>query len=302
MLRGYSSPFNLGHRALAELFDGRVYIQEKVDGSQFSFGMVDGELVCRSRGQIIPDLENSGMFLPGVKVVQDLAERGLLSDGWTYRGEYLRKPKHNTLPYDRVPAGHIILFDIDEGDQHYMDPRTVGTYADLLGLEAVPVFMIADSKPSMEELNDLMTRTSVLGNVKIEGIVIKNYNKYGPDSKVLMGKMVSDDFKEHHSKDWKNRNPTSKDFVGKIIEEYATQARWNKAIQHLQESNELNFEPQDIPLVLREVARDVLADEGEEIKQRLFKHFWKQISRGLTKGLPEHYKVWLAERQMSDGD
>jgi hypothetical protein len=302
MLRGYSSPFNLGHRALAELFDGRVYIQEKVDGSQFSFGMVDGELVCRSRGQIIPDLENSGMFLPGVKVVQDLAERGLLSDGWTYRGEYLRKPKHNTLPYDRVPAGHIILFDIDEGDQHYMDPTMLELYADLLGLETVPVFMVADEQPSLEDLKALMTKTSVLGNVKIEGIVIKNYEKYGPDSKVLMGKMVSDDFKERHSKDWKNRNPTSKDFVGKIIEEYATQARWNKAIQHLQESNELNFEPQDIPLVLREVARDVLADEEEEIKQRLFKHFWKQISRGLTKGLPEHYKVWLAERQMSDGD
>jgi hypothetical protein len=183
-----------------------------------------------------------------------------------------------------------------------MDPTMLELYADLLGLETVPVFMVADEQPSLEDLKALMTKTSVLGNVKIEGIVIKNYEKYGPDSKVLMGKMVSDDFKERHSKDWKNRNPTSKDFVGKIIEEYATQARWNKAIQHLQESNELNFEPQDIPLVLREVARDVLADEGEEIKQRLFKHFWKQISRGLTKGLPEHYKVWLAERQMSDGD
>ena len=43
-IRSYSSPFNLGHKALAVLFSGSVTVQEKIDGSQFSFGIVDGEL------------------------------------------------------------------------------------------------------------------------------------------------------------------------------------------------------------------------------------------------------------------
>jgi hypothetical protein len=34
----YSSIYALGHKALAELFMEPVLIEEKVDGSQFSFG------------------------------------------------------------------------------------------------------------------------------------------------------------------------------------------------------------------------------------------------------------------------
>jgi hypothetical protein len=42
-LRSYSSPFNLGHKALEDLFDGTVTVQEKIDGSQFSFGVFNGD-------------------------------------------------------------------------------------------------------------------------------------------------------------------------------------------------------------------------------------------------------------------
>jgi hypothetical protein len=303
-MRSYSSPFGLGHPALKDLFDGEIFVQEKVDGSQFSFGVIDGELVCRSRGRIIPDLQSADMFQPGVNVVIDLFERGLLPEGWTYRGEYLRKPKQNTLAYDRIPANHIIIFDIDQGDQDYIMPKALPAYLEHMGLEATPLFYqgkMDNNKATLEVLNSFMDRTSVLGNQKIEGIVIKNYAKYDDGAKVLMGKLVSKDFKEKHSKDWKNRNPSQASFIGKIIEELATDARWRKAIQHLEEAGELEFEPRDIPKVIKEVSQDVFKDEAEELKERLFKHFWKQISRGIIKGLPEFYKNWLVERMMNDG-
>lgn len=302
-MRSYGSPFNLGHRALKELFDGEVWVQEKIDGSQFSFGVVDGELICRSRNRVILDLQSADMFQPGVNVVIDLHKRGLLPEGWTYRGEYLRKPKHNTLAYGRIPANYIIIFDIDQGDQDYLKPSDLSKYAELLGLEAVEWEWWAEldgGTKTLEYLKKRLDRPSVLGNVKVEGIVIKNYAKYDDGAKVLMGKLVSEDFKERHSKDWKNRNPTAASFTGKIIEELATDARWLKAIQHLEEAGELEFEPRDIPKVIKEVSQDVFRDEAEELKERLFKHFWKKISRGIIKGLPEFYKNWLAERMMSD--
>ena len=33
----------------------------------------------------------------------------------------------------------------------------------------------------------------------------------------------------------------------------------------------------------------------EEIKEKLFNHFWQQIQRGITAGLPEWYKQKLLE-------
>ncbi len=72
-------------------------MEEKVDGSQFSFGIFNGEIKCRSKGaQLVIDAPEK-MFIPAVNVVRELAP--LLKDGWTYRGEFLGRPKHNTLCY-----------------------------------------------------------------------------------------------------------------------------------------------------------------------------------------------------------
>jgi len=298
-IRGYSSPFNLGHKMLAKLFDcERIIVQEKIDGSQFSFGIVDGELECRSRNQKVI-LDDAGMFDLGVATVKDLAKRGLLIDGYTYRGEYLRKPKHNTLVYDRVPKGNIILFDIDRGDQDYLLYGDAIALAHSMDLEFVPTWE-CEGKPPVEMLEEWMQHKSMLGNTTIEGLVFKNYDEYGRDSKVLMGKYVSDKFREVHDGDWKKRNPGDKAFVAVLVEQYATEARWTKAVQHLSEAGELENDPRDIPKLLKEVNRDVFEECEQEIRDKLFKHFWKQISRGLTRGLPEWYKETLMEGALSD--
>lgn len=298
-IRGYSSPFNLGHKMLAKLFSCEsIVVQEKIDGSQFSFGLVNGELECRSRNQKVL-LDDAGMFDKGVATASDLAHQGLLIDGYIYRGEYLMKPKHNTLVYDRTPKGNIILFDIDREDQDYLSPEDSISLTNSMDLEFVPTW-IHNGKPSVEQLEIWMQKKSVLGNTTLEGLVFKNYDEYGRDSKVLMGKYVSDKFREVHDKDWKKRNPGAKAFVAVLVEQYATESRWAKAVQHLTEAGELENEPRDIPKLLKEVNRDVFEECAQEIRDKLFKHFWKQISRGLTRGLPEWYKETLMEGALDD--
>ena len=61
MISSYGSIYALGHKAVATILDGEVEATEKIDGSQFSFGMVAGRLVCRSKGQVI-DQNDPGMF------------------------------------------------------------------------------------------------------------------------------------------------------------------------------------------------------------------------------------------------
>src|ERR1043166_6393267 len=119
----YPSVFALGHKHLAELLLDPVLVEEKVDGSQFSFGVFNPDeewngLRCRSKGVQLNVFAPDRMFEKGGDVVKGLA--GSLRPGWTYRTEYLAKPKHNALAYDRIPRHHIIVFDINTGHEEYL--------------------------------------------------------------------------------------------------------------------------------------------------------------------------------------
>src|SRR3990172_9507207 len=131
--------WNIGHAAARELFDGPVVVQEKVDGSQISFGVFGGELKVRSKGKELVLDAPEKMFSVAVQQIKSFQH--LLKDGWTYRGDYLSKPKHNALAYDRVPPHNIIIFDISPSQEEYLPAETVRTVAEYTdGLMVVPTF------------------------------------------------------------------------------------------------------------------------------------------------------------------
>jgi hypothetical protein len=301
-IRSYSKPFNFGHKAVQDLFTGKVFVQEKIDGSQISFRRnEDGTVEARSRkASLFVSQDDKSMFRHASRAI--LTQYDKLTPGYTYRGEYLMKPKHNTIAYDRIPENHIIIFDIDRGDQDYMDMEEMAEEAFHAGFESVPLIAwIKNETPTMEHIKAMLNKHSCLGEVLIEGIVFKNYAQYDEGGRVLMAKYVSPEFREKHSGDWKKRNPTQSDIVGLLVNEYRTDARWRKAIQHMQEEGKLEGIVQDIPIVIKEVQADIKAECEEEIKEKLFKFFWQQISRRVIHGLPEFYKEYLLERALSDG-
>ena len=220
----YGKIYNLGHRATQTLFDGPVTIEEKVDGSQFSFGMIDGGIMVRSRGRVFDVNEGlgGGMFSGVCETVRRLAPQ--LKPGWTYRGEVLQKPRHNVLCYDRVPRGNIILWDIAVEDQDYMPYAAKKAEAERLGLEITPLLFegVVESQAQLDAFKGL---TSILGG-PIEGFVVKNYSLFGRDGKTLMGKWVSDAFKEVHKKELKPDGNAKKDVEVFLADKYTTIARW----------------------------------------------------------------------------
>ncbi|HAM40776.1 MAG TPA: hypothetical protein DCP69_05415 [Candidatus Omnitrophica bacterium] len=287
----YPSIFALGHRALAELFLDPVVVQEKIDGSQFSMGRFGGELRCRSKGaQLVVDAPEK-MFQRAVEVAASLD----LHDGWTYRTEYLRVSKHNALAYDRVPEKHLILFDANPGHEEYLAPVALAEEGARLRLEVVPLLHWG-SVGSMEEITRFLETTSILGGQKIEGIVVKNYARFGLDKKALMGKYVSEKFKEVHALEWKLGNPKAGDIIAQMIDRYRTPARWQKALQHLAERGGVEGSPRDIGPLIREVPEDVERECADEIREALWTWAWPKIRRGLNAGLPEWYKSSLAEQ------
>jgi len=293
-INSYSSVYALGHKAICGIFNGPVVLEEKIDGSQFSMGIVGGELSCRSKGtEQRPDAPDS-MFQAAIDVIRTLP----LHPGYVYRCEYLRKPKHNTLAYDRTPKNHLIIFDIQTGMESYMTPAEKAAEAERLGLECVPLLhrgVVED----FERFKQFLERESVLGGVKIEGIVVKNYSLFTQEKKIACGKFVSEAFKESHTKEWKNSNPTNKDILALLTETYKTEARWRKAVQHLRESGNLENSPRDIGKLIREVPADILKENEDDIKAALFTHAWPHIQRGVVRGFAEWYKAELAQDAFS---
>lgn len=295
----YPKVFNVGHSAIKNLFADPVIVQEKIDGSQFSFGIFDGVLKCRSKNADIVVEAPEPMFNEAVRVAKELQPK--LKDDWTYRAEFLAKPKHNVLAYDGVPIKHLILFDINTGHEEYASYATVTKWGALLGLAVVP--LLYDGKISnASELRALLERDSILGGTKVEGVIAKNYHRFDERTgKVLMGKMVTEQFKEVKDADWKARNPGGGDLVLAIGERLRTEARWLKAVHHLRDAGKLENSPRDIGALMKMVPEDIKAEEEEAIKAALFSWAWPKIRRKVTAGLPEWYKQRLLDLQFEEG-
>jgi len=298
-INSYPSVYAIGHRQISDLFKGEVTIEEKIDGSQFSFGVINGVLCCRSKGKQIILEAPEKMFTTAIETALYLQAE--LHPDWVYRCEFLRAAKHNTLLYDRVPKRHLIIYDIMTGLEEYLLYHEKQEEANRLGLECVPLLFYGYLE-DLGYLNRLLETESILGGTKIEGVAIKNYDLFTGEKKPAIGKHVSEEFKEVHDKDWKARNPTKSDILDQLIAKYRTEARWAKAVQHLEERGELLGEPKDIGPLVNEVVIDTKAECEDEIKAILFGHYWPKIKRGITGGLPEWYKGELAKQAFGEID
>lgn len=297
----YPKIFAVGSNHIPGLFLGQVEITEKIDGSMFAFGAdSDGNVVMRSKGKELFFDAPEKMFKKGIDYVASIADKlrelGRIHTSITYYGEFLGSPGHNVLKYGRVPINHIMIFGVMLNDSWVHDYDVIRVCAEDVGLEAVPLL---HSGPvlSSEELNAFFERDSVLGVEKLEGVVVKNFlQKIIIGNQVLpsFGKFVRAEFKERHAKDWGPKFSEADKF-GTWIESFRSEARWHKAVQHLRDNGQLENEPKDIGVLLREVERDLLEEEAANIKEELFKLFKEQVVRKAKAGFPDWYKAQLAK-------
>ena len=299
-LHAFPKIFAVGTDYIADLFKEPVEITEKVDGSQFVFGKFDGDLRHRSKGKEI-FRGAGGSFSGAVEVVTELFGRGLLPEGYAFYCEYLRKPKHNVLGYDYIPKNHLALFGMTINGSFVKDWFTLQAYANDFHIDVVPcIFRGMVTDPEM--LLKMLEHESFLGGQKIEGVVVKNYDRPfllgGQPIPLMAGKYVSEKFKERHNKDWKKGNRKGKFELFK--EGFRTEARWQKAVQHLRELDLLTNSPKDIGQLIKNVQFDIEAEEEDNIRNWLYKEFKGEILRYATRGIPEWYKDQLLKRSFDE--
>lgn len=294
--------FSIGTDYIKNIFDGPVEITEKVDGSQFGFGLVDGSPVFRSKGKQIFLESVDSMFRIAVDYSNRILHSKDLPKNVFFYCEYLQTPHHNTLAYDRVPKNHLALFgvvhDVDTFQPKYSE---LEYWSDLLEIETVPLIYHGKVE-GIEVFKEFLDKESFLGGPKIEGVVVKNYaNRFllgGQPIPIMAGKFVSDRFKELHKSEWKSKS--SKSQIEKFLDGFNTEARWEKAVQHLRDEGKLVNDPKDIGSLIKHVHDDVIEEEESYIKDSLFSLYKREIGRRAVRGLPEWYKDRLLGRVLGD--
>lgn len=295
------------HKEAEGIFDGEILIEEKVDGSQFRIEINDqGEIRCASKNQ---ELGVDSMFKKGTDSAEKVF-RGLKADAGqtiTIFAEYLPKPKQGRIPYSRTPKDLFVVFDIFINGQ-WLRRGQKEEFCFMWGVECIPKLWHGVVQPMTKREIDSMVDTylkkeSYLGHQpgfdKVEGIVVKNYDKFFDvrEGHSLHGhfmcvKYVNEDFKEKkHVK-----TPKAGNGLEALIESCTSEARWYKALQHCKERGELEGKMSDLSKLVREAQKDLDEEEAETIGKELYKLFKKQILQGATKGMPKWYEKKLSEK------
>ena len=117
------------------------------------------------------------------------------------------------------------------------------------------------------------------------------YGRYCP---ITIAKLVSDSFKE--VKVQKIARPDKASKFDELLAMYKTEARWQKAIQHLAEMGELNYNATDIGPLIKEVHKDLMEECAESFRDALFNFYCKQWLAAASDGFANFYKKYLMDR------
>lgn len=291
----YGKILALGSSYTENALVGEVIVQEKVDGSQFGFGVnEDGELVCRSKSKAQSLDGPDKMFIQATEYLKSIEDNVQIFENDSYfYCEYLAKQKHNTLSYENVPKNNLVLFDAMIGGR-WATREELTKYAFILEIDLIPELYRGEA--DAEKIKSLLQTESYLVGEVIEGVVIKNYTQtilLGGNIFPLFTKFVNEAFKERHSVDWKVRSP--KGGLEEYCNGFKSEARWLKALYYLRDNSELTNSPKDIGPLMKRIPFDIVQEEKENIKNELYKMFIDDILRKATNGVPQWYKEKLLE-------
>lgn len=264
-----------------------LVVQEKLDGSNASFTMEDGKLVCFSRRKKLNENETLNGFYNWVhENIDKETYQDFLNDSIIF-GEWLVKHK---VQYKEECYKEFYVFDIyDKKKGAYLPPKNVAIMAEDMGLRAVKNFLVVEPGNikylNAEHIQNLVGKSymTVKHNTG-EGIVIKYLD--GKDEYEDYYKIVSNEFKEFNRQKMKTEIKNNDSIADYAI----TRPRMEKMIFRAIEEERLsedNIELESFGLIMKEVGQDFVDDIMEEEKDDMLKIIEKQIKKKMPHILRE---------------
>lgn len=305
---------SLGSIGTDQIFNGEYIIQEKFDGSQFSWmseevenDFCDGYFALKlrafSKNKELNIVENKEKLFKNA--INHLGKQWNILDvdnceaskNLIFFGEAFQAPRHNKIKYERVPVNNIMLFDIfdKEKGEFITTKETLKHWASVWDIEWVRYWDQTEMAGLVKDnlLDKIFGEESILGGARIEGVVIKNYGQSNSKTgaEPLMVKHVSPEFKEVKPRPVGSRSTNLKEF----IESFRTEARWDKAIQRFKEGFDFPLEDRNIGQLVRDIHTDLIIEEEDNIKKALWEMYKKDILSTSVRGFAEYFKERLRD-------
>jgi len=235
---------HLGDEDVSDIFsepDDEIVIEEKMDGANFRFAIVDNRLIFGTRNCLIDEDQGNKMFNKSVEYVKEKLKPVDLKkyNNYIFYGENMVR---HTLDYDWIRTPPVLMFDIFDlktGQFVNYDQKT--KIFKELDLVQVPLVIMTTSKKVVSlYVSEIAKETSpsilVYGDFQAEGVVFKNYEKQ------MFAKYVREQFKEQNKLTFGGSKKYATNDDSRITLEYCTNARIEKIIFKLiDEGNKLEM-------------------------------------------------------------
>lgn len=300
----YKKIYRLGHDENAEIFsdpEDEIVIQEKIDGGNFRFAILNGKVIIGSRTQQLTDDEGNDsnmnkMFIRCANYVREQIKDKDLSkyEGLLFYGENCVK---HTISYDWEEIPPFLGFDIlDLTTGKFYGYGDVQLVYGFLNLPMVPHFRTCKVKDLPQIDDDLVPISKYARDSapdrKAEGLVFKNYRKQ------IMAKYVRDAFKEKNAEAFGGTpkyNKVDETQNADFLFKFCTNARIEKAIfKRLEQGDSLDLK------LMQHVPKDVWTDIWNEEWQYIANQRWMLDFGGIKKLIPKRCKAVIQQMMVNN--
>ena len=148
----------LGTEETDGIFNGKVVVQEKVDGANFSFFVEDNKLTFASRNMVMVDKKNSDNWKAMLPVTEAFNQhKDKFNPNYLYVGESTQR---HTISYMDIP--NFIGYDIwNEETESFLDWKEAKKEFESIGLSFIHVhFEREGSKITIGELRECIKNST----------------------------------------------------------------------------------------------------------------------------------------------
>lgn len=252
---------------------GECYVFPKIDGTNASVWLHDGEVQAGSRKRHLNLEKDNAGFYEWVLEQENIKEYLLQNPTHRIFGEWLVPHSLKTYRDDAWRRFYVFDVAVDKTEDEMMHERDselvylhYNEYKPLLekfGIDYIPPISIIRNADYEQLVNQLMKNVFLIqdGKGEGEGIVLKNYDWRNKYNRQTWAKIVTSEFKEKHAKTMGASEINGKKLIEEeIAEKYVTKALCEKVYAKI--DNDSGFNSKQIPRLLNTVYYDVVKEDA----------------------------------------
>lgn len=257
-----------GTDPVIDITDGVVHVFPKLDGTNASVWIKDGQIEAGSRNRKLSKEHDNAGFYNWVVEQKNIYDALLTKPNYTLYGEWL--VPHTLQTYRADAWRKFYIFDVyDRETERYLSYDEYKPFLDAFGLTYLPPLVILKDAAYEHLLHAVNKNVFLIEDGKGigEGVVLKNYEWKNPRGNIVWAKIITNAFKEE------NHRVMGSPVIGpdlveeKIIEEYVSQHFVDKVVAKISVEHD-GWNAKYIPQLLNTVYYDLITEEMWDIVKK----------------------------------